>query len=65
MINKGPVRWLAEGDAIGQAYFIESLFGIELYTLIIYTVSPTFKVVDIGAPRTRNRKRREQERLFL
>ena len=28
MINKGRVRWLAKGDAVGQAYFIASLFGI-------------------------------------
>ena len=28
MINKGRVRWLAKGDAIGQAYFVSSLVGI-------------------------------------
>ena len=28
MINKGRVRWLAKGDAVGQAYFVASLFGI-------------------------------------
>ena len=28
MINKGRVRWLPKGDAIGQAYFVASLFGI-------------------------------------
>jgi transposase, IS6 family len=28
MINKGRVRWLAKGDAFGQAHFIASLFGI-------------------------------------
>jgi IS6 family transposase len=28
MINKGRVRWLAKGDALGQAYFVASLFGI-------------------------------------
>jgi len=28
MINKGRVRWLAKGDAVGQAHFIASLFGI-------------------------------------
>jgi IS6 family transposase len=27
MINKGRVRWLAKGDAFGQAHFIASLFG--------------------------------------
>ena len=27
MIRKGRVRWLAKGDAIGQALFIGSLFG--------------------------------------
>src|SRR5215204_5592798 len=28
MINKGRVRWLAKGDAFGQAHFVASLFGI-------------------------------------
>jgi transposase-like protein len=28
MINKGRVRWLVKGDAVGQAYFVASLFGI-------------------------------------
>ena len=28
MINKGRVRWLAKGDAVGQAHFIATLFGI-------------------------------------
>ena len=28
MINKGRVRWLAKGDALGQAHFIAELFGI-------------------------------------
>ena len=28
MINKGRVRWLAKGDAVGQAHFIAELFGI-------------------------------------
>jgi transposase-like protein len=28
MINKGRVRWLPKGDAVGQAYFVASLFGI-------------------------------------
>jgi hypothetical protein len=28
MINKGRVRWLAKGDAVGQAHFVGSLFGI-------------------------------------
>jgi transposase, IS6 family len=28
MINKGRVRWLAKGDAHGQAHFVASLFGI-------------------------------------
>ena len=28
MINKGRVRWLAKGDAVGQACFVASLFGI-------------------------------------
>lgn len=28
MINKGRVRWLAKGDAVGQAHFVASLFGI-------------------------------------
>jgi transposase-like protein len=28
MINKGRVRWLAKGDAVGQAQFVASLFGI-------------------------------------
>ena len=28
MINKGRVRWLAKGDALGQAYFVAGLFGI-------------------------------------
>ena len=28
MINKGRVRWLAKGNAVGQAHFIASLFGI-------------------------------------
>lgn len=28
MINKGRVRWLAKGDALGQAHFVASLFGI-------------------------------------
>ena len=30
MINKGRARWLAKGDAVGQAYFVANLFGIEL-----------------------------------
>ena len=28
MMNKGRVRWLAKGDAVGHAHFIASLFGI-------------------------------------
>jgi hypothetical protein len=28
MIRKGRVRWLAKGDAIGQARFIGELFGL-------------------------------------
>ena len=28
MINKGRVRWLAKGDAVGQALFIAWLFGL-------------------------------------
>jgi len=28
MIRKGRVRWLAKGDAVGQALFIGELFGI-------------------------------------
>jgi hypothetical protein len=28
MINKGRVRWLAKGDAIGQVHFVASLSGI-------------------------------------
>jgi transposase, IS6 family len=28
MIRKGRVRWLAKGDAIGQAHFISELFGL-------------------------------------
>ena len=28
MINKGRVRWLGKGDAVGQAHFGASLFGI-------------------------------------
>ena len=28
MINKGRVRWLAKGDAVGQVHFVASLFGI-------------------------------------
>jgi hypothetical protein len=28
MIRKGRVRWLAKGDAVGQAHFIAELFGI-------------------------------------
>jgi transposase-like protein len=28
MINKGRVRWLAKGDAIGQRKFVHKLFGI-------------------------------------
>jgi transposase-like protein len=28
MIRKGRVRWLARGDAVGQAHFIAELFGI-------------------------------------
>jgi transposase-like protein len=28
MINKGRVRWLPKGDAVGQAHFIAELFGI-------------------------------------
>ena len=28
MIRKGRVRWLAQGDAVGQAHFIAELFGI-------------------------------------
>ena len=28
MINKGRVRWLCKGDAICQAHFVASLFGI-------------------------------------
>jgi len=26
--HKGRVRWLPKGDAVGQAYFVASLFGI-------------------------------------
>ena len=28
MIRKGRVRWLAQGDAVGQAHFIGKLFGL-------------------------------------
>ena len=28
MIRKGRVRWLAKGDALGQASFITDLFGV-------------------------------------
>ena len=28
MIRKGRVRWLAKGDAVGQAHFISELFGL-------------------------------------
>ena len=28
MIRKGRVRWLANGDAVGQAHFIGELFGL-------------------------------------
>ena len=28
MIRKGRVRWLAKGDAVGQALFIDVLFGL-------------------------------------
>jgi transposase, IS6 family len=28
MIRKGRVRWLAKGDAVGQAVFIAWLFGL-------------------------------------
>jgi len=28
MIRKGRVRWLAKGDALGQAHFIAELFGV-------------------------------------
>ncbi len=28
MIHKGRVRWLAKGDAVGQAHLVASLFGI-------------------------------------
>lgn len=28
MIRKGGVRWLAKGDALGQAHFIAELFGV-------------------------------------
>ena len=28
MIRKGQVRWLAKGDVMGQAKFIQRLFGI-------------------------------------
>jgi transposase, IS6 family len=28
MINKGRVKWLAKGDSLGQACFVESLFAI-------------------------------------
>ena len=28
MIRKGRVRWLAQGDAVGQAHFISQLFGL-------------------------------------
>jgi len=28
MINKGRVRWLAKGDAVGQACFVARLFDI-------------------------------------
>ena len=28
MINKGRVRWLANGDAVGQGHFVARLLGI-------------------------------------
>jgi transposase-like protein len=28
MIRKGRVRWLAKGDAVGQAFFIAWQFGL-------------------------------------
>jgi len=29
MIRKGPVRWLATNDVVGQVRFVERLFGIQ------------------------------------
>src|ERR1700757_4841172 len=28
MIRKGRVKWLAKGDSVGQAIFIDTLFGL-------------------------------------
>ena len=28
MLKKGRVKWLAKGDAVGQAHFIGQLFGL-------------------------------------
>jgi hypothetical protein len=28
MIRKGRVKWFAKGDAVGQALFIDVLFGL-------------------------------------
>ena len=28
MMRKGRVQWLAEGDAVGQAFFIDAMFGL-------------------------------------
>ena len=28
MIRKGRVKWLAEGDTVGQAFFIDVLFAV-------------------------------------
>ena len=28
MLRKGQIRWLAKGDVVGQAKFIQRLFGV-------------------------------------
>jgi len=30
MVRKGRVRWVAKSDAVGQAKFIDKLFGVAM-----------------------------------
>ncbi len=40
MIRKGRVRWLAKGDAVGQAHFICQLFGLMRIAVCVLEIVP-------------------------
>ena len=52
MIRKGRVRWLAKGDAVGQAHFIGKLFALKCYSPLPAAVASARIVSQICWPNT-------------